>query len=439
MPVTPIAVLGWLLLYSLLALLPMALAMGIERPAPRGLLIEVGAMLGLLGLGMLATQLVITGRHRWFAAGVGQDNLLQFHRRTGTLAWGLILTHPLLLFIGDPDLLAWLDPRVDLLRAGALFVLVLALTLLVLSSLWRETFGLQYETWRTIHAGLALIVVAGGLGHALVASHHTGGLATQWAIGLVIAVPLALLLETRLWRPWRQRGRPWRVVEVEPRRAESTRLVLEADDHPGMEFKAGQFAWLTLGETPFSLQQHPFSMTSSPTRPRKIEFIIKQSGDFTRRVAEVKPGTTAFLEGPYGVFSMPEDADRRAVFIAGGIGITPVLSMLRARRERGHEAPLWLLYANESEDQIVMWEAIEELADTLPLTRVHVLAEPSDDWDGETGLIDAELLDRHLPEDDGDIDYFVCGPPPMMDQVEADLEARGVPLLRLYSERFDLV
>lgn len=439
MPITPIALLGWLLLYSLVALLPMALAMGIERPEPRGLIVEVGAMLGLLGLGMLATQLVTTGRHRWFAERVGLDNLLQFHRRTGTLAWVLILIHPLVMFIGDPELLAYLDPRVDLVRAGALVVLVLALTLLVVSSLWRETFGLQYETWRTIHAVLALIVVAGGLGHALLASHHTGGLATQCAIGLVIAVPLALLLETRLWRPWRQRSRPWQVVEVEPRRAESTRLMLEADGHSGMEFKAGQFAWLTLGDTPFSLQQHPFSMTSSPTRPRQIEFIIKQFGDFTRRVAEVKPGTTAFLEGPYGVFSMPEDSDRRAVFIAGGIGITPVLSMLRARRERGHNAPVWLLYANESEDEIVMWEAIEDLADTLPMTSVHVLGDPSDDWDGETGLIDAEFLDRHLPQDAEDIDYFVCGPTPMLDQVEAALEARGVALRRLYSERFDLV
>lgn len=438
MPVTPLVLFGWLLLYGLLALLPMALAMGIERPLPRGLAVEIGAMLGLLGLGMLATQLVITGRHRWFAAGVGQDNLLQFHRRAGTLAWLLVLIHPVMLFIGDPAFLAWLDPREDLLRAGALYALALALTLLVVSSLWREAFGLQYESWRAIHAALSLFVVVGGLGHALMASHHTGGLVTQWAIGVTIAVPLGLLLETRLWRPLRMSRRPWRVVEVEPRRADSTRLVLAADGHAGMRFKPGQFAWLTLGETPFSLQQHPFSITSSPTRPEEIEFIIKQAGDFTCSLAEVKPGTTAFLEGPYGVFAMPEE-DRRTVYIAGGIGITPVLSMLRARAERGYAAPLWLLYANQGEEEIVMREDIEALADTLPLTLVHVLAEPPERWEGETGYIDGELMDRYLPEDADDIDYFVCGPPPMMDQVEAALEGRGVALLRMYSERFDMV
>jgi predicted ferric reductase len=439
MPLKPVAILAWLVLYGLLALLPMGLALGIERPPPRGLLVEIGAMLGLLGLGLLATQLVTSGRQRWFAAGVGQDNLLQFHRRTGLMAWMLVLVHPLLLMVGDPGFVAWIDPRVDLLRAGTLVGLVVALSVLIISSLWREPLGLRYETWRTLHAVLALFVVAGGLGHALMAAHHTGGTATQWAVSAVIAIPLLLLLETRLWRPWHLRRHPWRVAEVEVRRAGSTRLVLEADGHPGMAFKPGQFAWLTLGDTPFSLQQHPFSMSSSPTHPTRLEFIVKQAGDFTRRLAGVGPGARAFLEGPYGVFSMPEGADRRAVFIAGGIGITPILSMLRARRERGDQEPMWLIYANQSEDEIIMREALEELADALALTLVHVLAEPSDAWDGATGYVDAELLDRHLPDDAPDIDYFVCGPPPMMDQVEPALKARGVNPLRLYSERFDLV
>ncbi|TVR65083.1 MAG: hypothetical protein EA420_04020, partial [Candidatus Competibacteraceae bacterium] len=272
MPLKPVAILAWLVLYGLLALLPMGLALGIERPPPRGLLVEIGAMLGLLGLGMLATQLVTSGRQRWFAAGVGQDNLLQFHRRTGLMAWILVLVHPLLLMVGDPGFVAWIDPRVDPLRAGTLAGLVVALSALIVSSLWREPLGLQYETWRTIHAVLALFVVAGGLGHALMAAHHTGGAATQWAVSVVIAIPLLLLLETRLWRPWRLRRHPWRVAEVEVRRAGSTRLVLEADGHPGMAFKPGQFAWLTLGDTPFSLQQHPFSMSSSPTHPTRLEF-----------------------------------------------------------------------------------------------------------------------------------------------------------------------
>lgn len=439
MPISSLRVVAWLLAYMGLALLPLAVAMLGSRPPPRSLLVESGAMLGLLGLGVLAGQLVISGRHRWFAAGVGQDNLLQFHRRTGVFGWALVLAHPTLLMLGDSRFLAWLDPREDALRAITMLVLVLAISTLAVTSLWRASLGLRYETWRTLHAALSLLVVAGGLGHALMGAHHTAGLPAQLLLVGVVGVPLALLLETRLWRPWRLRRRPWRIVEIEERRAQSTRLVLRADGHPGLDFRAGQYAWLTVGDTPFSLQQHPFSMASTPADPTRVEFIAKRVGDFTRSLPDIQPGTRAFVEGPYGVFSIDVEANRRAVFIAGGIGITPILSMLRACREQGHSQPMWLLYGNQDEASIIAREALEELARDLPLTLVHVLAEPSGGWDGACGYIDADRLQATLPPDAGDIDYFVCGPEPLMDQVEPALKARGVDTLRLHSERFDLV
>jgi predicted ferric reductase len=439
MPNSTLRIAAWLLAYLGVALLPLTVAMLGTRPPPRGLMVETGAMLGLLGLGVLAAQLVISGRHRWFAAGTGQDNLLQFHRRTGTFGWLLVLAHPTLLMLGDAQYLAWLDPREGAMRSAAMIVLVLSATVLVVSSLWREPLRLQYETWRTLHAALSLIVVAGGLGHALMGAHHTAGLPTQLALVVVVGVPLALLLEARVSRPWRLRRRPWRVLEVEPRRAQSTRIVLGADGHPGMAFRPGQYAWLTLGDTPFSLQQHPFSMSSSPTDPARLEFLVKLAGDFTGTLPDTEPGTTAFLEGPYGVFVMDVEANRRAVFVAGGIGITPILSMSRACRDHGHSQPMWLLYGNEDEDSIVAREAVESLAAALSLTLVHVLADPSGDWKGERGYIDTDLLERVLPPDAADIDYFICGPEPLMDKVEPAMKSRGIDTRRVHSERFDLV
>lgn len=289
MPIKPITIACWLFCYLGIATLPLLIAMGIARPEPRNLLVEMGSMLGLLGLGMLATQLIISGRHRWFAGGVGQDNLLQFHRRTGIAAWLFILAHPVLLMLGDRQFLAWLDPTEDALRASGVIALALALTALIISSIWRMGLGLQYETWRTFHASLSLFVVAGGLGHALMGQHHTAGLLTQILLVGVISIPLLLLLESRFWRPYRLKKRPWRVVESEETRADSTDLILVADGHRGMTFKPGQFAWLTLGHSPFSIQQHPFSMASSASQPGQLEFVIKEAGDFTRYLSTVKP------------------------------------------------------------------------------------------------------------------------------------------------------
>ncbi|MCB2427703.1 ferredoxin reductase family protein [Methylophaga pinxianii] len=439
MPIKPVTIVLWLFLYLMIALLPMLIAMGIERPAPRNLLVETGSMLGLLGLGMLATQLIISGRHRWFAGGLGQDNLLQFHRRTGIAAWIFILSHPILLMLGDRQFVAWLDPTESWLRAGGVIALALAVTALIVSSLWRKELGLQYETWRTLHASLSLFVVAGGLGHALMGQHHTAGLLTQGLLILVVAIPLLLLLETRLWRPYQLQKRPWRVVESEETRADSTDLILVAEGHRGMNFKPGQFAWLTMGDSPFSTQQHPFSMASSASNPGHLEFVIKEAGDFTHYLSTVKPGDKAYLEGPYGVFTMDPKAKRRAVFIVGGIGITPILSMIRSRLDELNDTPMWLIYANKSEAEIIMRNTLEAFAEKLPLRVIHVLSDPSDEWMGESGYVDGDVLDDYLPEDAEDIDYFVCGPPPMMDLVEPELQKRGVKKQRVYSERFNLV
>ncbi|MDQ2076759.1 ferredoxin reductase family protein [Marinimicrobium sp. ABcell2] len=432
-------VLAWLVVYGALALLPLTLAVAFDRPDPRSFLVELGVMLGLLGLGVLAMQLVISGRHPWFAGAVGQDNMLQFHRQMGIFAWLLVLAHPLTLFIADPNFLAYLNPRADLLRAASLIFVLLATTFLVASSLWRVAMKLQYEWWRAIHGALSVVVVSGGFVHAWLVNNYTADMATKLSVGALVGLSLLLLVDSRFLRPWRLKRAPWQVVETSQEAGDATRLVLEAQNHKGMIFKPGQWAWITLGDTPFSLQQHPFSIDSEANNPRRLEFTAKHAGDFTRSLPDVKAGTKAWLEGPYGVFWFEPSSGRRAVFVAGGIGITPMMSMLRSCRATGCKQSLLLLYANESVDDIIFKEELDSLSKDLALKVVHVIRKPPEDWDGESGLIDADLLNKYLPDDDGKIDYFVCGPPPMMNQVESSLRERGVRLQHLYSERFDLV
>lgn len=429
----------WLMAYAALALVPMAIALAGEVPPARGMWQEFAAMLGLLGLGVLSAQAVVSGRQRWFARGLGQDDLLQFHRQTGLFAWLLVFAHPLAMFLADPAHLAYLDPRVNALRAVSLSFVLLAIVALVASSLWRLHFGLGYERWRLLHGGLALAIVTLGLGHALMVGHYTG---PGWKKVLLVAAvggALWLMLETRLRRPWRARRRPWRVVSIEAGRGDVHTLRLQPEGHAGLRFRPGQFAWLTLGDTPWRLQQHPFSMASSAD-DTEVAFTIKAAGDFTGALGDLDPGGHAWLEGPYGVFTYaPGDSKAGAVFIAGGVGITPIMSILRTARDRGAREPLWLLYGNECWDEVIFRDELAALASELPLTLVHVLAEPHPGWDGETGMLDGDLLARHLPADVADLPCYVCGPEAMADAVEPILLARGVPAKHLYSERFDMV
>ncbi len=431
--------LGWLLLWCAAALLPLAIALAGNPPAVRDRIVEAGAMLGLLGLGVLAAQALTSGRQRWFARGLGQDDVLQFHRQTGLLGWGLVLAHPLTMILGDARFLDYLDPREDWLRATPLWIALLATTWLAATSLWRLSFGLQYEHWRLLHGVLALAVVGIGLGHALMVDHYTGPIWKKLALGLVVGASLWAVVENRLLRPRRLARHPWTVHDVATARDGSHRLRLQPAGHDGLAFRPGQYAWLTLGDSPWRLQQHPFSISSSADAAL-LEFTIKPLGDFTRRIGTVVPGTRAFVEGPYGEFVyLPDRCPDGAVLIAGGVGITPIMSMLRTARDRGATAPLWLVYGNPDWDAVLFRDELAALAEELPLTLIHVIETPPADWRGETGRIDGALLDRCLPARLATLPVYLCGPDALANAVEPELVARGVPADRLYSERFDLV
>jgi predicted ferric reductase len=429
----------WAGSFLVLALVPMFLAY-LGPVAPRTFWTEVGVGLGFVGLGVMLLQFLLTGRYRWVATTFGLDSMLQFHRQMGLVAVGFILAHPTLLFLSDPTYLEYLDPRVQFPRALALAGVTGALLLLLATSLWRLSFRLSYEWWRALHGLLAIFVVFVGTVHVLQVGHYVSGVWKQIAFVALGAGAVILVLNTRVVRPWRMRRRPWRVEAVQEERGDASTLVLTSEEHAGMSFLPGQFAWLTLGETPFTLQQHPFSFSSSAeAAPSRLAFTIKGDGDFSSRVGTVRPGTSAFLEGPYGYFVPNPDPGMGCVMIAGGVGVTPFRSMLRTFADRGDPRELHLIFANVSPDQVIFHEELEELKARLHLTVTHVLEDPPEGWEGESGLIDRDLLERHLPDNPEAFEYFICGPEPLMNIAESALRELGIPQKRLLSERFNMV
>lgn len=207
-----------------------------------------------------------------------------------------------------------------------------------------------------------------------------------------------------------------------------------------MRFAPGQFAWLTLGASPFALKEHPFSIASSAVRAGTIEFGIKAVGDFTRSVMNVSPGQKAFLDGAYGAFST--DRHPRApgyVFVAGGVGIAPIMCMLRTLADRGDRRPLLLFYGNRRWERTLYREALDELAGGLNLRIVHILGEPPEGWDGEHGRLTQAMLERHLPADRAELHYFLCGPAAMTQSAEKSLAALGIRSAQIHSELFEWV
>jgi ferredoxin-NADP reductase len=124
------------------------------------------------------------------------------------------------------------------------------------------------------------------------------------------------------------------------------------------------------------------------------------------------------------------------VLIAGGIGITPIISLLRTAADARDRRPFVLVYGSLRWEQVTFREQLEQLQRRLNLCVVHVLTDPPPRWTGETGLIDDTLLARHLPGDVAAADVFVCGPPPMLAAAFTALQCRGVETKHIHSEQF---
>ncbi|MCH8557689.1 MAG: cytochrome-b5 reductase [Balneolia bacterium] len=151
----------------------------------------------------------------------------------------------------------------------------------------------------------------------------------------------------------------------------------------------------------------------------------------------MKPGTTVFLEGPFGSF-VPEP-DSNLFLIMGGIGVTPAMSMLRTMRDDKDKRKAILIFANETYDDIIFLHELEELSREINLEIIHVLEKAADDWEGERGLIDEELLSRYIPENPEEFMFFICGPGPLMDVSSIALHDLGVAWNHIYMERFSIV
>jgi predicted ferric reductase len=436
---TAIRGLFWIGAYALVAVSPLAAAVLAGAGPPRSWATEFSVGLGFVALVILALQFGLVARFLRVAAPFGMDALIQYHRQIAFVALALALAHPVLLFVEDPSKLALLDvvraPNRARFGVGA----VAALLVIVGISVFRRRLGLRYESWQLLHGLLAVAVVGFSLAHAVGIGFYTGRPGPR-ALGIALSVGLVALLGwVRIAKPLLRLRRPWRVEEVRPERGGAWTLALSPVGHSGLRFEPGQFAWLIVGRSPFALTQHPFSFSSSAGSAGPIEFTIKSRGDFTGTIGAVAPGTRAYVDGPYGLFTIERHPGPGFVLVAGGVGITPLISMLRTHADRGDPRPVTLFYGNREWESVTFREEIEALRGRMNLRVVHVLERPPEGWTGERGLITADLLRRHLPDGREGLRYFVCGPVPMMDALEGALASLGVPDARVVTERFEMV
>jgi len=223
-----------------------------------------------------------------------------------------------------------------------------------------------------------------------------------------------------------------RVEEIEPLTRDIRRLVLSLVDGE-LPFRSGQYVDIGI---PGTDEYRSFSMANRPSDDGRLEFMIKlyPGGKFSSLLADgvLEVGDELDVTGPYGVFTLRE-TDRPILFIGGGAGMAPILSLLRTMAEQGVARPAVYYYGAREEQDLFHLEELTELQTMLPAFR-FVPALSDSDWDGETGLI-TDVVERYEKGLDG-VDAYLCGPPPMVEAAQEMLTRLGVDEARIHYDKF---
>jgi len=423
--------------YLFAVTLPLILSWLTGAP-PRPFHQELASGLGILAFSMVLMEFVLSGRFKGISKDVGMDVTMRFHQVMARTALGFALLHPFL-YQGTPsggqrpwDPTRQLTITTDFSALSTGIAAYLLLPSLVLLAIGRTQLDYKYETWRLMHGIGALLIALLLLHHTVYAGRYGSQPVMTWIWLTMTGVAVGSLLHVYLLAPVLDKAHAWRVTSVTRLTPKQWEVTVKPDGHRGLDYNAGQFVWLNVGHSSFSMKENPFSICSAPGGGPEISFMIKELGDFTRTIGQIDSDAVAYLDGPYGNLSVDDRTEPGVALIAGGVGLAPLLGILREMRLANDPRKVRLIYGNRVDDQI----AYRDELGTQDV--VYVLSEPPENWHGETGFIDAALIDRVFsPKEFSEWVFVMCGPAIMMDTVENHLIERGTPSHCILSERFD--
>lgn len=377
---------------------------------------------------MTGTQATITLTFAIFAASrlpsvtarLGIDGAYGIHAALASASVVLACAHLVAVIADSPSNVWLLDATGAPNRALAGTAALISMILLVI---FAEKRGRSYEWWRRVHriTGLSVVILIG---------LHI------WLLDRLIEVIPWMLLFTVvtvstflvLWWRWVRGARrdKYIVAEAWNETETVTTVSLKPCGKP-MEFDAGQFAWLRLRRVPWA-EDHPFTISSAPGEG-VVEFTFRHAGDFTNGLLRaLRPGRAVWLNGPHGAMTLgASDGSPGIVCIAAGVGLTPVISMLRLMATTNDRRPVVVLVPP---GEPLFAEDLEWLKGSLDLTVLNSLARPVTAASLSTGIPDRAWPTR--------ASYYVSGPPLLVADATTALRHMHVPADRVRTERFEI-
>jgi len=388
-----------------------------------------GKIFGILGMTLFGTSLILSARFHFLEnIFYGLNKVYERHNQIGQIAFMMMLFHPLLLLYNYTDLsfgraISFFTPNASTLANNfGMIALYLMIVLIFLTLYFRP----KYHIWKWTHKFMGLAFFFAGLHAFLIPSDTSSFLPLRvYMLGFSAIALYSYIYHTVLGKYTTPKYKYF-VQEVKDLGENITEVILKPVKDK-LNFKSGQYAFISFDSKETGRESHPFSFSSNQEQDF-ISFTIKNLGDFTSKVKNLAINTVASLEGPFGKFSYSTADSKKQIWIAGGIGITPFLSMAKSiQKENGYDVDLYYCVRNAKEAVY-----LQELS-ALKNPQVKIIPYFSD----EMGFINADIINQKSGTIE-DKSIFICSPVFMIKALKKQFSLKGIPGSSIYSEEFSL-
>lgn len=405
-----------------------------------GIYLALGRLAGLLAVYFVLLQFVFMGRAVWIEKIFGLDKLSSIHRLNGYLSILLIILHPIFITVsyGISNKLNFIDQFIDFLKNYPdLFSASLAVILfisIVFLSIYIVRKHLKYETWYFIHL-LTYLAVILAFGHQLkLGGDFSSNLFTTYWYLLYLFV-FGNLLFFRFFKPFYNFYKyNFKVKNLVNETESTTSIYIEGKNLQSFKSEAGQFIIVRFLAKGLWWQAHPFSL-SYIQKNNQLRITVRNLGDFTSKIPSLKIGTKIFIEGPYGGFTAENNPHTKFLFIAGGVGITPIRALIEKTSE--NKSNIVVLYSSKNSTDIIFKSELDQLSQKNNFPIFYIMSDELE-YAGEKGRIDKDKLER-LVKNIQEREVYVCGPKPMIESMKKILQENfNLKSPQIHYEKFSL-
>lgn len=387
---------------------------------------SIGQIFGLVGMSLFSINLILAGRLKFLDKYFnGLDKVYANHSKIGAISFSMLLFHPLFLVV---------QYLLTSTKAAAMFFVpgndvpvtwgIISLGLMILLIGFTFYIKLKYNVWKFSHKFMTGAFFLAVVHTMLISSDVSRNIMLRYYILLLAGAGLFVVVRKAYFDYFANNKFNYKVVNIKPLNKD----IIEIEMEPLKErmiFTSGQFSFFTFLSNGVSSESHPFSLSSS-NNENNLKITVKNLGDYTGLLNNLRPEDGVLIDGPYGHFSYVNVKSKNQIWIAGGIGITPFFSMAKSL---ANDYNIDFYYSVKEEGEAVYTKELQDISVKNPNFKFNL-------WSAkDKGYINGGVV-ANLSGGVGDKDIFLCGPPMLMESLKNQFVSLGVDINKIHYENF---